>query len=335
MDELMDLLFAEFNTEITEVRPSNKKEELKCVCSAIYINDGIQMCSKCGSIRLNSDDISTEESEMFVCSSIVSNSIEKASLGTNICGSSYLSRINSWGIWLNNYKEKTFLDLIDIIKEFCQDKIPKIIIDNSIACIKEINNAKHKSGKNLGQFVIIRGINKKSLIAASVYYSSKMTNYPLTTLEVSRLFQIKMKELTKGEKLFDKIVPVYLKSKMAGNNKSEVLLFVKRYTKAINLCELGTKKSLDICSNLISIEQSLINGTPSLQAIACIYLGIQFLDIKSISKKDLQESVHIYSDTILNKMYKSIMKYKNILCDDDITKEWIKTSNEIRDSICN
>ena len=326
--ELLDLLYE----ELIEV---NNNKVLKCTCSNFvigYDQDGIETCQSCGFIMINNSDISTEENETFVSGSnrMNNNNIEKASLGTNICGSSYLSRINSWGIWMNNYKEKTFLDLIDVIKTHCQNKIPKIIIDNTISCMKEINNIKHLTGNNKGNFVIIRGLNKKSLIAASVYYSSKLTNYPLTTIEISKLFNINTKDLTKGEKIFDKLVSKEFKKKTLISHKKEIKQFVERYTKILNFTKIQKNKCIDICQNLIRIEQNLIKGSPSLQAIACIYLCSKYMEIP-ITKKQIYESVSVYSDTILNKVYKSIMKFQNILCDNDVTDEWIRTSEMIRE----
>ena len=119
--ELLDMLYNELhNSKI-----------ITCNCGKnTYDNDedGIKSCKECGYISINNIDLSTEENEAYISNSSMHSNVENASLGTNICGSSYLSKINSWGIWMNNYKEKTFLDIIEVIKSHCLNKIPKIIV---------------------------------------------------------------------------------------------------------------------------------------------------------------------------------------------------------------
>jgi transcription initiation factor TFIIIB Brf1 subunit/transcription initiation factor TFIIB len=164
---------------------------------------------RCGQVYAFAQDFSQEECDAFVNS--VGHSarthasgvtiIEKASLGTKITGKSSLSRINSWGVWMNNYKEKTLLDIVENIKIHCESRIPKTIIDNAILIMKRLNHSKHENGS----YIIIRGLNKKALIAASVLYASKSTTHPLMNTEVSRLFNITNKDLTRGEKLYDKL----------------------------------------------------------------------------------------------------------------------------------
>jgi transcription initiation factor TFIIIB Brf1 subunit/transcription initiation factor TFIIB len=320
---LFDALYEELD--------SNDKNGMECLCrnnDYFYDHDGVRSCSNCGLIKLDNVELSSDDHEFSQSS--INNNIVKASLGTTICGSSYLSKINSWGIWMNNYKEKTFLDLINTIQRHCQEKVPKIIIDNAITCMKEINNAKHKSGSNKGDYIIIRGINKKSLIAASVFYSSKRTNYPLTNHEISKLFDINLKDLTKGEKIFEKLIPDSFKKNNYDIHTLETKMFVVRYSNLLNMSDEGKRKSCSICDNLISIEQTLIKGSSSLQALACIYLAIKFLDLKINLRAVLSKIGTDYSDAILNKIFKGISKYEKILCDDELTKEWIDTSNSIR-----
>lgn len=320
--ELLDMLYYELNDNTI----------INCSCGKnTYDNDedGIKSCKECGFISINNIEVSTEENEAYISNSSIHSNVENASLGTNICGSSYLSKINSWGIWMNNYKEKTFLDIIEVIKTHCANKIPKIIMDNAINNMKEINKAKHEHGDNKGAYIIIRGLNKKSLIAASIYYASKQTNHPLTTVEVAKLFGILPKDLTKGEKIFDKLSS---KKKRKSNNistKSEVLLFVERYSSMLKLEKTYKSKTLEIADNLTSIDQTLVKGLPPLLAIGCIFLCIDLYKL-DISKKHIIDTVEIYSETILNKIFKSIIIYKNILCDNNNTKEWIETSNKIR-----
>ena len=166
--DLFEMLYSDLDSK----QENNKKK--KCNCDNLFgSNDGLLYCTNCGYMNNNNLDMDSELTDAYSSGSIINKNIEKASLGTNIVGCSYLSKINKWGLWMNNYKEKTLLEIIEIIKKHCKDKIPTIIIDNAINVMKDINKAKHESGDNKGSYIIIRGLNKKSLIAASIYYASK------------------------------------------------------------------------------------------------------------------------------------------------------------------
>ena len=217
-------------------------------------------------------------------------------------------------------------------KKYCKDKIPNIIIDNAINVMKDINKVKHTSGENEGNYIIIRGLNKKSLIAASIYYASKKTNYPLTTIETAKLFEINQKDLTKGEKIFDNLLPNSLKKNTIYISKNEITLYVTKYCNFFKLEKKYKKKALEIANNLIKIEQSIVKGNSSLQAVAIIYLINVHYNL-DIEKKEIKNCIDIYSDTILNKIYKNILMYEKLLCNNEYTEQWIKTNNLIRNRL--
>lgn len=326
--DLFDMLYSDLDAEKID-EPIKKK----CNCNNSFgSNDGLLYCTNCGYMNNNNLDMDSELTDAYSSGSIINKNIEKASLGTNIVGSSYLSKINKWGLWMNNYKEKTFLEIIDTIKKHCKDKIPTIIIDNAINVMKDINKAKHESGDNKGSYIIIRGLNKKSLIAASIYYASKKTNYPLTTIEIAKLFEINQKDLTKGEKIFDNLLPDSLKKNTIYISKNEIILYVNKYCNMLKIEKKYKEKAQDVANNLINIEQKLIKGNSSLQAISSIYLVIHHFNL-NIDKKILKDTIQIYSDTILNKIYKSILPYEILLCNNEYSQEWIDTNNKIRERL--
>lgn len=328
--DLFDMLYNDLDSEI-EIN----QNKTKCKCNSdnsFGSNDGLLYCVNCGYMNNNNLDIDSELTDAYSSGSIINKNIEKASLGTNIVGTSYLSKVNKWGLWMNNYKEKTFLEIIDTIKRHCNHKIPTIIIDNAINVMKDINKAKHESGDNKGSYIIIRGLNKKSLIAASIYYASKKTNYPLTTIEIVNLFDINQKDLTKGEKIFDNLLPDSLKKNTIYISKNEIILYVNKYCNLLKIDKNYKSKIQDVANNLMSIEQILVKGNSSLLAIGSIYLIIVHYNL-DIDKKKIKETIQIYSDTILNKIYKSILPYKILLCNNEYTKEWIETNNKIRERL--
>ena len=288
--DLFDMLYNDL-----DLKEENTKIEKKCTCNNSFgSNDGLLYCTNCGYMCNSNLDMDSELTDAYSSGSIINKNIEKASLGTNIVGSSYLSKINKWGLWMNNYKEKTLLEIIETIKKHCKDKIPTIIIDNAINVMKDINKARHLSGDNKGSYIIIRGLNKKSLIAASIYYASKKTNYPLTTIEIANLFEITQKDLTKGEKIFDNLLPDSLKKNTIYICKNEIILYVNKYCNLLKINKFYKNKIQDVANNLMNIEQILIKGNSSLQAIASIYLVIIHYNLDIDKKKNKRYNRNIF-----------------------------------------
>lgn len=300
-----------------------------CLCNDVLESNGLFTCTECGKVLNRATDAFSSDSQPSNAPQL----IQKASLGTNIQGKSYLSTVNRWGIWMNNYKEKTYLAVVEYIRNTCRHKIPNAIIDKSIVFYKEINEARQGSEKlsiTDRPYVIIRGLNKKSIIAATVLYASRLTSHPLNNFEVADLFNISLKSLTKGEKLFYKLCSVKARSKILSND--EVALFTKRYVDTLRLSEEVTAKALETADNATRIEQTILMGAPSLQALVCIIIAMEYMGSDTIDHR-LASQVSCYSENILKKSVKSAKKFKNILCDTAMTDEWIRTSSRIRERV--
>ena len=167
---------------------------------------------------------------------------------------------------------------------------------------------------------------------ASLTVNIWMISTPRIRFQIAKLFEITQKDLTKGEKIFDNLLPESLKKNTIYISKNAIILYVNRYCSLLKLDKKSKEKVQDVANNIINIEQILIKGNSSLQAVASMYLVIVHLKL-DIDKKKIKDTIEIYSDTILNKIYKSILPYEKLLCNNEYTQEWIETSNKIRERL--
>jgi hypothetical protein len=86
------------------------------------------------------------------------------------------------------YKEKSQYDEFQMITTMAQNHhIPKLIIDGAIRYHKKISEQK-----------TFRGLNRHGIIAASIYISCSMNNYPRTAKEIATIFNLDCTSATKG-----------------------------------------------------------------------------------------------------------------------------------------
>jgi transcription initiation factor TFIIIB Brf1 subunit/transcription initiation factor TFIIB len=86
------------------------------------------------------------------------------------------------------YKEKSRYDEFQLISNISQNSgIPKIIIDEAMRLHKKISETK-----------TYRGLNRDGIIAASIYISCRINNYPRTAKEIADIFNLDNASATKG-----------------------------------------------------------------------------------------------------------------------------------------
>ena len=100
-------------------------------------------------------------------------------MGTKIGGNKYISikKILEWNRMV--YREHALLQVNNYIEFICDNNnIPKNIRDNAQILYKKINDSKHLRGKNKDKQVIVRGLNRHSLIAACIYHGAELQGVP-------------------------------------------------------------------------------------------------------------------------------------------------------------
>ena len=98
---------------------------------------------------------------------------------------------------INNLKDKTKIpksvkDRVDDEKNKCiENKIPKKIENDSQIMYKMISECKHRKGKNKGRCIITRGINRESIIAATLFIACRKNGIGKSPKEIAKIFTLK------------------------------------------------------------------------------------------------------------------------------------------------
>lgn len=223
--------------------------------------------------------------------------LPQSSMGTTIKNDNNfkMSRVNKYQQWNSMpYKERSLYKVYKDIEEKCnKSDLPLIISETAQSYYLTISKTK-----------ISRGSNRIGIIAACIYYACKECEAPRSTNELSSLFQIDNKIMTKGCKNFTEIMRMSEDKKRIQTHKSINLHdFIDRFTHKLKLCE-NHQKNIKILSKMCE-ELNLINdNTPPSMAAGCIYLYIRYKKIE-IDKKQISEVCKI-SEVTINKCSKKL-----------------------------
>lgn len=316
-----------------EIKP-NRRNTIKClynsedaehdfcdVCSSnLYINDEHFMsCSnaKCGKLfknilndsaewrYYNSND-SSSTSDPSRCGMPINPLLKESSYGcsvTNGYGCSYeMKKIRRYTEWQSMpYKEKSKYDEFEKIKTLAgYAGVPKIIIDTALRTHNEISNEQ-----------TFRGDNRDGVIAASVYISCRINNFPRTAKEISVIFNLDSTSATKGVRNAVEILNKLEKDKKNNEKskfkKTEPIDFIERYCSKLNMNNELTKLAKFICLK-IDKNNYLLDNAPHSVAAGIIYFIAELCNV-NITKQDVNKASNI-SEVTINKCYKRICEFK-------------------------
>ena len=315
-----------------------KKENIchKCDTDIYLIDDttqGIKICSNCGEIISQLVDENPEwrnyeddtKNNVGRCSSVINELLPRSSLGTNIVGGSFGNKIRKLHNWnAMPYRERSLHIVFKEIQAKCASKsIMKCIEDDAKIMYKTISECKHTKGVNKGKNIIIRGGNRKSMIAACVFYACKKKGMTRSPKEIADLFGIKYTEMTKGCRNFVKLV----KLKKIESNMMISLPehFVTRFCNNLHLNEKYAIQSIEICKNITKLNLAS-HHTPFSVAIVSILMMIEHNKLP-ITKKRIAEYFEV-SEVTIGKTYKKIEKYAPILFNTNLTDKIIEEGKQ-------
>jgi transcription initiation factor TFIIB len=302
------------------------KTKNKLICSSckstnlIYTSGRCSyVCSDCGLENLELYDESPEwnnyedKEDNSRCGTYINPFYPKSSLGTtiNAVGYSKVKMLRSWG--QVSYKEKSLSEVLNDIDGKCKKyNVTKAIIDNTKILYRNIRDLKNDNGKN----IIIRGINRKQIIAACLYFGAILQKFPRSTKEVSNIFGLEIKQVTKGCKNFldimkDNFIIFDIKP-------SRGYEFIERYGTKLKLTKETIQLAKIISENSIKLDLTSEHQATSLAA-ASILLAINVLK-ETINKISISKLFNI-SDVTISKTYNKMNPYKNILIDDELTNK--------------
>ena len=303
----------------------------RCQFSLAFSDEGFLTCTnrRCGIIYKDMVDHSAEwryygaddntGTDPTRCGMPINPLLQESSYGCKIlCSgpSSYeMRKIRRYTEWQSMpYKEKSQYDEFQIITTMAQHAgIPKMIIDDAIRYHKKISEYDFT----------FRGDNRDGILAASIYISCRINNYPRTAKEISTIFHLDATSATRGCKNALSIIN-HLEKDM--DNKEKTLFcktkpeaFIDRYCSKLNvnneltrLCHFISKK--------IEKENRMPENTPHSIAAGVIYFVSQVCKL-NIGKRDIKHVSEI-SEVTINKCFKKLEKSKEELIPCVILKKY-------------
>ena len=296
-------------------------------------SNGIIVCHDCGQVldgvmdsnpdwkHFDDDDKTHAVSR---CGPPINKLLPQSSLGTSITGysRSRLRILQSWGAM--PYRERSLYNEYKKIHERCiKAKILKCIEEDAKIMYKTISECKHTKGKNVGKFIITRGINRMSIVAACLFYACIRKNMTRTSKEIAALFGITSVEMHRGCKSFLKLLKIRKFNMNMGTSKPHH--FVKTHCHQLEIPTKYIDKTLKIVKNIEKLNIVSVH-TPFSVAAACILLMAEMYNLRSITKKKVSMNFDI-SEVTITKTYKKIEQYKKILVNDKLVDKIVAKIN--------
>jgi len=332
IDKYLDLTDTELDNLLLGIDVDNKPvdnyHKICCkICkSSNLVTDNIKnyiVCTDCGIINeelldekpdiLNNDSEGNGNSRYGPSSSFF---FPKASLGTKIVSKSYnrLSLLQKQGQM--PYKEKSLMDVLETIQLKCKKyHITQPIIDSAKILYKKVSESVHSKGKRKGKNIIMRCINRRSMIAACLFNACKLQNESRSPKEIADIYDLEIKHVNRGYKKFYDIIDT---SSMFIHQikSSESSDFIERFANILNIDNKYIDISKNVSNNIHKLKLITTHEPPSI-AIGCILLVTQEFKIP-ITKKEIVDKFDI-SDVTVSKTLRKIWPYREILLDNEIT----------------
>jgi transcription initiation factor TFIIB len=209
------------------------------------------------------------------------------------------------------YKEKSQYDEFQLITSMAQNHgIPKMIINDAIRYHKQISEAK-----------TFRGFNRDGIIAASIYISCRINNFPRTSKEIAQIFNLDNTSATKGCKNAITIINE-LNYNIDNNNnninlfnKTTPLSFIERYCSKLDI-NIELTNLCKFIANKIEKKNLIPENTPHSISGGIIYFVSEMCNINI--NKSIITNISQISEVTINKCYKKLYKIKDELIPDSI-----------------
>lgn len=309
----------------------NREKCELCEFGLAFSDEGFLTCTnnRCGIIYKDILDQSPEwryygaddnqSSDPTRCGMPINPLLEESSYGCKVLcigKSSYeMRKIRRYTEWQSMpYKEKSRYDEFQRITVMAQNSgIPKIIIDDAIKYHKKICEYEQT----------FRGDNKDGLIAASIYISCRINNYPRTAKELATIFHLDATSATHGCKNAQLIINE-LEKDVENKDKTNFCktkpeAFIERYCSRLNI----NNELTQLCKFIsIKIEKNdlMPENTPHSIAAGVVYFISQICKL-NISKKDVKNISEI-SEVTINKCFKKLEKMTEQLMPAVILKKY-------------
>ena len=328
-----------FDEEINDKTPleciyracGNRENCERCHNNLAFSDEGFLTCtnSKCGIIYKDIVDQSAEwryygaddnqNSDPTRCGMPINPLLKESSFGCKVVCSGSTSyemrKIRRYTEWQSMpYKEKSQYDEFQRITLMSQNAgVPKMIIDDAIRYHKKISEYE----------LTFRGDNRDGILAASIYISCRINNFPRTAKEIALIFHLDVTSATRGCKNALSIIN-NLEKDLENNEKTSFCrtkpeAFIERYCSKLNINSELTRLCQFI-SMKIEKQGLMPENTPHSIAAGVVYFIAQICGL-NISKRDVKNASEI-SEVTINKCFKKIEKNKEELVPAVILKKY-------------
>jgi len=330
-DSVIETKKPEIKLECIYGSSGNRENCERCESILAFAEDGFLTCTnpKCSIVYKDIVDQSAEwryygaddnqNSDPTRCGMPINPLLEESSYGCKVLCNGPMSyemrKIGRYANWQSMpYKEKAQYDDFEFIKLIANNAgIPKLIIDNAIIYHKKISEYE----------VTFRGDNRDSILAASIYISCRINNFPRTAKEIASIFNLDITSATKGCKnallIINKLEKDMDNGEKTNFGKTKPEAFIERYCSKLNVNNELTK----LCQFIsMKIEKGNImpENTPPSIAAGVVYFIAQICKL-NISKRDVK-NVSETSEVTINKCYKKLEKLKDELVPAVILKKY-------------
>jgi transcription initiation factor TFIIB len=290
----------------------------QCQSNLAFSDEGFLTCTnnKCGIIYKDLVDHGAEwryygaddnqHSDPTRCGMPINPLLEESSYACKVLCLGPMSyemrRLKRFAEWQSMpHHEKTQYEEFQIITTMAQNAgIPKMIIDDAIVYHKKISESESSN---------FRGVNRDGIIAASIYISCRVNNYPRTSKEIAQIFHLDATSATKGCKNALSIINDLEKDmdnkEKTNFGKTKPEAFIERYCSKLNINNELTKLCQFISMKIENLDAMPENTPPSIAA-GVVYFIAQLCKL-NISKKDVK-NVSETSEVTINKCYKKLEK---------------------------
>ncbi len=322
-------LWKKFDDEITSkntiecvYRQVGQREFCDCCESILIITDeGFMACKNpnCGVIYKDILDQSAEwrfygaddnsNTDPTRCGLPINPLLKESSYGCKVMcpqSSSYeMRKIRRYTDWQSMpYKEKSQYEEFQKITILAQNAgLPKLIIDEAMVVHKKISEAK-----------TFRGCNRDGIIAATIYISCRINNYPRSAKEIATIFFLDHTSATKGCKnatsIINELEHSLSNSDKTSFSKTTPSSFIERYCSKLGINNELTKVCKFIA--LIIEKRDLIpENTPHSIAAGVVYYTAQLCNLNICKKK--VSIVSEISEVTINKCFKKLKEHNEDL----------------------
>jgi transcription initiation factor TFIIIB Brf1 subunit/transcription initiation factor TFIIB len=318
-----------FGLDLNNKKPSNN--ELLCInCRGndLLIDSlkGHMVCTECGVINKEYLDENPEmsnsdnDNNTSCYGAPTSHFYPKSSLGTKIVSKGYnrLSFLQKQGQM--PYKEKSLMDVLETIQSKCKKYgITQTTIDSAKILYKKISESVHLKGKRKGKNIIMRCVNRRSTIAACLFYACKLQKETRSPKEIADIYDLEIKHVNHGCRKFCDIIEIG--SLFYEIKSSQSFDFIERFSKKLNIDKEYINIAKDVSNNIHKLELVTTHEPPSVAA-GCILLVVEYYNL-AVTKKQISDIFNI-SDVTISKTYRKIWVYHKIILSNNRMENCLK-----------